>query len=322
LPHGQPAGRNPRVVTVPVLSLRPADSPRLNGEDRAHIARLAEMDAPLPPILVDRRTMRVIDGMHRLMAASRQGRELIDVMFFDGDAEDVFLHAVQENVAHGLPLSQADRRAATERIIASHPQLSDRAIGRTTGLAAKTVAAIRRRSTDEGAQCNMRMGRDGKLRPVDSSEGRRRAAEMLGTRPNASLRDVARECGISAATVLDVRKRLERGDSPVPSKAHATDRRGVRAAAPPPRPGAGSPNPASVVENLLRDPSLRSNEQGKQMLRLLHHNAIGNGQLPDIATVVPPHCVSTVLQLARQYAKMWHDFARELDGRARIIDPA
>jgi hypothetical protein len=58
------------------------------------------------------------------------------------------------------------------------------------------------------------------------------------------------------------------------------------------------------------------------MLRLLHHNAIGNGQLPDIAIVVPPHCVTTVMQLARQYAKMWHDFARELDGRARIIDPA
>jgi hypothetical protein len=62
------------VVAVPVLSLRPADSPRLNGEDKAHIARLAEMDTPLPPILVDRRTMRVIDGMHRLMAASLLGR--------------------------------------------------------------------------------------------------------------------------------------------------------------------------------------------------------------------------------------------------------
>ena len=28
------------------------------------------------------------------------------------------------------------------------------------------------------------------------------------------------------------------------------------------------------------------------------------------------------VQLARQYAKMWQDFARELDGRARIIDPS
>src|SRR5579863_10113036 len=112
------------VVAVPVLSLRPADSPRLNGEDKAHIARLTETETPLPPILVDRRTMRVIDGMHRLMAASLQGRETIDVVFFDGCETDVFLRAVQENIAHGLPLSQADRRAAAQRIVNSHPHMS------------------------------------------------------------------------------------------------------------------------------------------------------------------------------------------------------
>src|SRR5579859_6840630 len=130
---------------IPVLSLRPADSPRLNGEDRAHIVRLAESETSLPPILVDRRTMRVIDGMHRLMAASLQGRDTIEVIFFDGSEADVFLRAVEENVAHGLPLSLADRRAAAERIITSHPHMSDRAIGQTTGLAAKTVAAVRKR---------------------------------------------------------------------------------------------------------------------------------------------------------------------------------
>src|SRR5947209_9559409 len=131
---GGPPGRA-TAVTVPVLSLRPADSPRLNGEDKAHIARLAETETPLPPILVDRRTLRVIDGMHRLMAASLQGRESIDVIFFDGSEADVFLRAVQENIAHGLPLSQADRRVAAERIIASHPHMSDRAIGHSAGLA-------------------------------------------------------------------------------------------------------------------------------------------------------------------------------------------
>jgi hypothetical protein len=36
-------------VSVPVLALKSADSPRLNGEDRAHIARLAETETPLPP---------------------------------------------------------------------------------------------------------------------------------------------------------------------------------------------------------------------------------------------------------------------------------
>ena len=58
------------------------------------------------------------------------------------------------------------------------------------------------------------------------------------------------------------------------------------------------------------------------MLRLLHVNAVGAEQLPDAAAAVPPHCVGIVVHLARQYATMWQDFAKELDGRARIIDPS
>jgi ParB-like chromosome segregation protein Spo0J len=343
-------------VAVPLLSLRPADSPRLNGEDKAHIARLAETETPLPPILVDKRTMRVIDGMHRLMAASLQGRETIDVIFFDGDETDIFLRAVEENVAHGLPLSQTDRRAAAERIIASHPHMSDRAIGHSVGLSAKTIAAIRKRSSEGVPQSNARVGRDGRIRPLDSGIGRRRAAELLADQPNASLRDVARAAGISPATVLDVRKRLERGESPVPGKlaahagkadaatarttagsevadhgavTHEDDGNAIPASPPPlrfkPRSAAQSvvpSDPAATVEKLLRDPSLRNNERGKGMLRLLHINAVGAEQLPDVAEAVPPHCVGIVVQLAHHYAKMWQDFAKELDGRARIIDPS
>jgi ParB-like chromosome segregation protein Spo0J len=327
----------PMVTAVPVLALRPADSPRLNGEDKTHIARLAETETRLPPILADRRTMRVIDGMHRLMAASLQGRQTIDVMFIDGCEADIFLRAVQENVAHGLPLSQADRRAAAERIVVSHPQMSDRAIGHSVGLAAKTIATIRKSSSEEKPQSNARIGRDGKVRPLDSSVGRRRAAELLAQQPDASLRDVARGAGISPATVLDVRKRLERGESPVPQKLASAARKcsvgngaeddasndgacaqtirfSSRAAAP--------PDPAATVVKLLRDPSLRNNERGKGMLQLLQINAVGAEQLPEVADAVPAHCVAIIVQLARQYAKMWQDFAQELDGRARIIDPS
>ncbi|MER6567957.1 ParB N-terminal domain-containing protein [Streptomyces sp. NPDC001093] len=322
------------------MSLRAGESPRLNGDDKAHIARLAETEGPLPPILVDRRTMRVIDGMHRLMAASLQGRQSIDVVFFDGSEADAFLRGVQENVTHGLPLTQADRRAAAERIIGTHPHLSDRAIGQVTGLAARTVAAIRKRSTEESAQSNARVGRDGRVRPLDSSEARRRAAELLTGQPRASLRHVARAAGISPATVLDVRKRLERGESPVPQRPAATGTDGSGEAAaeaaaaasparepldPPRRPGTRTPaaaDPAATVERLLRDPSLRNTERGKGMLRLLHINAVGEAQLPDTVEAVPPHCAAIVVQLARHYSKMWQDFAKELDGRARIADPS
>jgi ParB-like chromosome segregation protein Spo0J len=268
---------------VSVLSLRPADSPRLNGEDKAHIARLAEAEASLPPILLHQPTMRVIDGMHRLMAASLQGRETIEVIFADGSEADVFLRAVEENVAHGLPLSLSDRRAAAERIITSHPRLSDRAIGQTTGLAAKTVAAIRNRASDDVAQSNARVGRDGRVRPLDSRQGRQRAAELLVQQPEASLRNVARAAGLSPATVLDVRKRLKRGESPVPRRQAASEagtagqeagtRGDARDTARPVPPVIPQPAgrvavvyPAATVEKLLRDPSLRGNELGKRML--------------------------------------------------------
>ena len=208
-------------------------------------------------------------------------------------------------MAHGLPLSQADRRAAAERIIATHPHMSDRAIGHSVGLAAKTVAAIRKSSSEEKPQSNARVGRDGRVRPLDSGVGRRRAAELLAQRPEASLRDVARAAGISPATALDVRKRLNRGESPVPAesppriaarcKMPATDgaEAGPVGTAPPPiwpfgfGSRATASNPAAAVEKLLRDPSLRNNELGKGMLRLLHVNAVGAEQLPDAPRLRP-----------------------------------
>jgi ParB-like chromosome segregation protein Spo0J len=325
------------VVSVPVLALLPADSPRLKGEDKAHVFRLAETETPLPPILVEKRTMRVIDGMHRLMAASMQGRETIDVIFFDGSEADIFLRAVQENIAHGLPLSRADRVAAAERIVASHPQMSDRTIGHSVGLSAKSVAGIRKRSIGDLSQPSARIGKDGRARPLNSGEGRQRAAELLAQRPESSLRDVARTAGISPATVLDVRKRLERGESAVslkhPSNSGAAsraeanaDRDEISALAarfsPPGSRWAALGNPVVTVEKLQRDPSLRGNERGKEVLRLLHANAAAVDRLPDIATGVPTHCVSIVMQLAKQYTQMWQELASELDGRARIINPS
>jgi ParB-like chromosome segregation protein Spo0J len=341
-PRGYDMSSAPEVVTVPLLSVRPGDSPRLNGENKAHIARLAEIETPLPPILVDRHTMRVIDGMHRLMAASLQGKETIDVIFCHGSAADVFLLAVQENVVHGLPLSQADRRVAAERIIGTHPHMSDRAIGQAAGLSAKVVAAIRRHLSDDAPQSNTRIGKDGVARPLDSGQGRELAAKLLTDQPEATLRYVARASGISPATVLDVRRRLERGEPPVPRKfttsgscgkvggtgdgvddgadAQAEDGAKAAAARSAPQPSA-APAPTATVQKLLRDPSLRNNEQGKGMLRLLQINAMGAEQLPSMTDSIPPHCVSTIVRLARQYAEMWQEFSHDLGERARIIDP-
>jgi ParB-like chromosome segregation protein Spo0J len=283
------------------------------------VARLAEVEGSLPPILVDRRTMRVIDGVHRLMAAFLRGQETIRVRFFDGSHEDAFLCAVEANVTHGLPLSQVDRRAAAAKIIKSHPHMSDRAIARASGLGAKAVAAIRLRSGDV-VQLHARVGRDGKVRPLNSEEGRRRAAELIAERPEASLREVARLAGISPATVSDVRRRLQVGEAPVIERGRSADSETatdepVRVTALKSERKAGSVDgdPMSVLRKLLRDPSLRHNEEGRNLLRLLQQNAIGMRQRSELTAAVPPHCGDLVVFLARQYAETWMEFAQRLD---------
>jgi ParB-like chromosome segregation protein Spo0J len=111
---------------IPIDSLLPANSPRSHGEDDEHIQRLAETEAELPPILVQQGTMRVIDGMHRLRAVILNGRRSIEVEFFDGGDEEAFIRAVEQNVAHVLPLTLADRKEAVARILGVRPELSDR----------------------------------------------------------------------------------------------------------------------------------------------------------------------------------------------------
>ncbi|MFD0855543.1 ParB/Srx family N-terminal domain-containing protein, partial [Actinomadura adrarensis] len=106
-----------RIEIISISALLPGDSPRLGGLDEEHVQRLAETETTLPPILVHRGTMRVIDGMHRLRAAAQAGHKEIQVEFFEGSEEEGFIRAVKANIVHGLPLTLADRRAAAARIL-------------------------------------------------------------------------------------------------------------------------------------------------------------------------------------------------------------
>lgn len=304
---------------VPVASLRPADSPRLVGEDAEHIRVLAEGDRPLPPILVHRPTMRVIDGMHRLAAAKLRGQEHISVMFFDGSDEDAFVMAVRENVTHGLPLSFADREAAVARIVVTHPDWSDRAIAAATGLGPRTVAAVRGRIAGL-PQVTARIGRDGRLRPLDSSDGRRAASKLITAFPNASLREIARAAGISPATVRDVRQRLQRGEDPAPprrSRSHrdTSTRRGAPEQAPDCVQGLSTEERNAVLHRLERDPSLRFAESGNRLLRWLIRRVIAEEEWRDVAEAIPPHSAYILAGVARRCGNEWLQFAQQLEQR-------
>jgi hypothetical protein len=340
---------------MPVQSLGRGYSPRLHGESAEHVNLLVASSTKLPPITVHRETMRVIDGMHRLRAAQQRGDECIEVKFFDGSEAEAFIGAVRANIDHGLPLTLADREAATARIIVSHPQCSDRWIATVTGLAAGTVGAIRRR--DDNGQVTARIGRDGRVRPVDSHRGRRIACDEIRRNPEASLREIARVAGISPATVRDVRERMRRGDDPVsprrPSTHQAQHGRGGNsrdgagedahrrdegdAAGRPDDgrdraargPGSWAPGldhqsgpargtlraPAALLGNLRKDPSLRFTDSGRALLRWLEARASGPGQVESLVNAAPEHCSYLVAELARSCAQEWLELARALDDR-------
>ncbi|MFJ8940377.1 streptomycin biosynthesis protein [Streptomyces sp. NPDC102365] len=325
-------------------ALRPTGSPRLAGERQEHIELLAAVPTPLPPIIVHRPTMRVIDGFHRVRAARLRGDTTIAARFFDGDESDAFVLAVQLNVTHGLPLALPDRQSAAERIMASRPHWSDRRVASVAGIAPGTVGEIRRRLGPGAADPEARrLGQDGRMRPLDGTAGRLRAGELLARQPNLSLRQVARAAGISPETVRDVRNRLRNGEDLLPrSRRRDSDSdsdteprhaaapeagisEGTRPApVPAPRgePAAGrrahplgrsradvAPDRVVLVKRLAADPALRFSETGRCLLRLLAIHTVREEEWEAIIGNVPPHCSGVVADLAVQLADKWADFA-------------
>jgi ParB-like chromosome segregation protein Spo0J len=306
---------------IPVEDLKQSYSPRSQGEDPQHTRLLADSGAKLPPIIVHRSTMRVIDGVHRLSAARMRGDETIEACLFDGSDQEAFVLGVKLNVSHGLPLSLSDRTAAAERIVMSQRTWSDRAIAEATGLGAKTIATIRRRLSEQGRwgeeEVTARVGRDGRVRPVDSSEGRLKAVEFIKNRPEASLREVARNAGVSPATVRDVRNRMGRGEDPVPApRSRPPGLASDEASSRDPK-SAQSADLAALLETLKRDPSLRFTESGRTLLRCVVARAIRSDEWRGVLEAAPPHSSYVIAHIARQSAQEWLRIAERLDKQSQ-----
>lgn len=312
----------PRTLSLHDLTI--SDSPRLRGVDTDHVRFLAEMDEwCLPPIVVHEETRRVIDGAHRVEAARVRGDTTIRALMFQGTEQAAFVLAVEANSSHGLPLSLADRRAAAARIFNAYPQWSDRRLASVCGLSASTVAQLRRRlrTDEEGAE--PRIGRDGKIRPTDSGVRRMKASELFKSNPEATLRQVAAEAGISVGTARDVKERLRQGAHPVP--------RSYRDSLPG-EPDLDAPDlvheekpPISLdgrererlLETLSNDPSVRFTESGRHLLYWLRGRASGIDGWNQALSGLEPHCDFVLAKLARTVSNEWAVLASAVEERAR-----
>jgi transposase-like protein len=171
----------------------------------------------------------------------------------------------------------------------------------------------------------IRIGLDGRIRRVDIAERRRLARDLITRNPGASLTEIAREAGISPATAHDVRRQLANGHDQITLERPGTEL-GVRA-----KPGHSVRGPASakpgpirqpavILQRLRRDPSLRSSELGRSLLRWLSAHAAGAEEWAGYLEGLPPHSASLVQEAARGIAHTWTSFANELERRARKSD--
>lgn len=323
-----------QVTKIPIQSIYASYSPRLTGENIQHVRTLAQALDGLPPIIVHRETMRVIDGMHRLLAAQMCGETEIEVRFFEGNENDSYVLSVKSNVAHGLPLSLADRKAAAARIICLFPAWSDRMIASVTGLSAKTVASVRARCKNEDPSqqsiSETRMGRDGRLRPSNMEERRQLASSLIRDNPDASLRWIAERAGISPETARNVRAtqtadKQPDGHSVGPAATIAasseqtfpdTKKRGHRQRLK--TLGGGK----SALDILRGDPAFRSSITGRSLLQLLAFPSLLNRYGGNLIAHVPDHCRPSVAQAARECATAWGIYASEIESATPNTVPA
>ncbi|QUQ64973.1 ParB/RepB/Spo0J family partition protein [Kutzneria sp. CA-103260] len=304
------------VTRVAISTLQTSDSPRLGGVNREHVLSLAESGSYLPPILVHRASMRVIDGMHRIVAAQLRGDDTIEVRFFDGGEDEAFVLGVRENISHGLPLTLSDRRAAARRILLIRPHWSDRAIATEAGLSPKTVGSLRRQYSGDQEAAQSRIGRDGRRRPAQPRKKRASAGQHVGGQSDTPVMEAARSVGVSLRSARDVHQQAHRAQEvrsvplPAPRKEWHPD-------GPSPR------DPLMSIADILRvlrgDPSLRFTENGRMLIRALDAQMAWASTAERLLDNLPPHSMNMVISMATACADTWRKFAEEVQVRKRSL---
>ncbi|GGZ39972.1 hypothetical protein GCM10010365_71020 [Streptomyces poonensis] len=156
-------------------------SGRDEGESGEYVEMLSQLSEKLPPIVVHRNTMRVIEGMHRLKAVELRGEQSIDVIFVDGGERDVFVPAGRPINGQDVPSSLAGREAEADRFLTSPAQQSDRGITAATGPAPRVLGPPRGCSTVLDVASAMQAALDGRVRPICMAAVRGITCELVGS---------------------------------------------------------------------------------------------------------------------------------------------
>jgi len=112
-----------------------------------------------PPVVIfyDRGADRALlaDGFHRYQAAVRAGHYTIQAEVYAGTQDDAMEYAATCNARHGMPMSNADKRAAAGRLLTLHPDWSSREIGKRVGCSHTFVDKVRKEHDVSGNGCQI-----------------------------------------------------------------------------------------------------------------------------------------------------------------------
>jgi len=301
-----------------ISELRVGEGIRSGGLDERHVELLMECVDTWPPIVVWGDDLVVVDGCHRVEAARRLGHQSVVGLRFLGSPEEAFIEAIRRNVSHGLPLSVADRRRAARRVLLRNPNWSDRRIASLCGLSDKTVGRIRRVGSSGIVAVDRRVGRDGKVRPVQPGEVRDRVRQALVENPAGSLRAIAAVAGASPETVRSVRARLQMSDLDL----HEAVRLGPVSTSPQATAMSVLSVFAEPEHHIVRKPSEKEWRADQAL------SACGaftewfsstnvSGDWHDFLWTIPIGRVYEVVDEARRRAAVWTSFASLLEARTR-----
>jgi ParB-like chromosome segregation protein Spo0J len=308
---------------LPIEFLRAGQMARSGALDELHVRVLMETADGWPPIVVWSDDCVVIDGAHRVEAARRLGRPTLIAVRFIGTRDEAYLESVRRNVTHGLPLSLDDRRRAALRFLKRNPEWSDRRLASLCGLSGKSVARLRReaaRSDGMVGGIERRLGRDGKLRPVQSEAVRDRIRRALKDNPTGSLRVIAAAAGASPETVRTVKARLMDSVEPTCPIPLPPTKRTQKLAGPilcqfhidePVHEMAGG-----ATEAWIGDAALITSADGGDFARWFASNKVDD-EWHRFVWTVPKGRIYEVVDEARRRAASWIAFASMLENRVQ-----
>ncbi len=146
-------------IDMTVLPRKADDQETL--EHYIDIMRIGVKQFPPPVLFFDGKTYWLADGLYRIKAAGKVGIKSIPCEILKGDHSDARWYAAKANLAHGKPMSRADRRHAAQLLVndRKYRKKSAVAISEQCGVNVTVVQTMRKVQADAEAAAAKKAGK-------------------------------------------------------------------------------------------------------------------------------------------------------------------